>query len=714
MVIKEKQMSRVAKIRQQDEYDCGAASLSSIAEWYGVRVPLSKVRRACGCTKEGITIRGIIDGAKELGLRGKAFKCSNDKLKSLSYFSSLHAPSIGHLYRKDGMFHFVVICGVSDNNVTIMDPAEGEYRRMEKLEFINEWTGYVIFIVPGDDFEKKDEKENKYTRLLRILKFHKREILLALAGSLALTCIGVCNSLFLQQIIDNAIPQRNIVLMITIAAVVIVLIPLALYIGYGRTLYLIRNGIKIDTRLIITYLHKVFHLPADFFEEYSSGNLNSRISDAFNIRTFISEGLVSLFVSLFTLIAVLVLMFTFYSKLAFITIMFVPFYAGLYFIFDHINIKYAKDIAVADSQFESDFIDSIDGEESIRHFGAAELSTKKTEESYVQMMEKTYCAGRAISLFGAAGDGISKLLLATIIVIGGFAVFKEQMSIGEMVSFYTLSAFFTAPMSTLVNMNSMINQALVSSERLFDIIDMQDEVEDEKACPHMDFPVSYMGERSAGLEISGLSFGYPGRDILFNKFSCNIPGGKITAVFGESGCGKSTLGRLIMRDLKPSGGNIFISGFTAEDGMININALRKDDWRHYISISPQRCHLFNATILDNVTAGVLSPDIDKVVQICHNLGMENLLKTLPDGLMTCIGDKGKTLSGGEIQKISVARVLYLSPHIYIFDEATSFMDEESEKRVLSQLVNLKNSGKSVIMITHKRSNLGIADNIIKI
>jgi len=703
-------MRGMLKIRQQDEYDCGAASLSSVAAWYGVSVPLSKVRRVCGCTKEGITIKGIIDGAKTLGLSGRAFKCSGSKESAISYLEKINSPVIAHLQRKDEMFHFVVIYHVAGDRITVMDPAEGEFKRFRLKDFMAEWTGYVIYIVPGDNFEKIDQNENKYLRLFRILKFHKKEVAFALAGSIALTCIGVCNSLFLQQIIDEAIPKGDKLLVIIIAAALFILIPLALYIGYCRTLYLLRNGIQIDTRLIFSFLRKIFRLPAEFFSEHTSGDLNSRISDAFNIRTFISEGLVSIFVSILTLVAVLVLMFTFYWRLALFTLLFIPLYAGLYFISDRINHKYTHDLAIKGAQFESDFIDSVEGAESVRHYGAASLSTVKTEESYCVMTENVYGAGRAVSIFSEAGEGISKMLLATIIIIGGFAVFKQQMSIGELVSFYTLSAFFTTPMNSLVNINSLVNQAIVSSGRLLDITDLEDE--EEPGFKGIDFLKKYSTSKAEEIELSGIKFRYPGRENVFDNFSCRIPAGSITAITGENGCGKSTLGALLMRDLKQDGGKIFIHPCSAIP--IDIGSIKLSEWRRYVSISPQRCHLFNATIFENITCGEENPDVNKVAAICNDLGMESFVRSLPAGLMTYIGERGKTLSGGEMQKISIARMLYRSPAVYIFDESTSFMDEDSENYVLAKMKELSALGRSVIMITHKSSNLKIADNIIKL
>lgn len=684
------------KIKQQDEYDCGAACLSSIASWYGVKVSLSGVRRACGCSKGGVTVKGIIDGAKTLGLRAKGYKSPE---KNIDYFRETASPFIVHLER-NGMYHFVAVYRTEKEKIIVMDPSSGDYEKINIEDFKREWTGYLILLVPGDDLEKRDERVNRYVRMFRLLKFHKKELLYAIAGSIALAIIGVCNSLFLQQLIDRAIPNSDWQLLAIVSLIVIVLIPLSLYIGYGRTIYLLRNGIKIDTSLVLTYLRHIFLLPSDFFSEYSSGDITSRLSDASTIRTFISEGLVSLIVSVLTLLCVIVLMFTYYWKLALFTLLFIPFYVILYFVSDRINRKYSKELAVAGAKFESDVIDSIEGAESVRHFNAVNLSEGRCESSYTRLAEKSYRAGRAGSMFNAAGDGISRMLLATIIVIGGYAVFRRSMTMGEMVSFYTLCAFFTAPLASLVSMNSLVNQALVSSERLFDIIGLKPAGDDEKECSY-----PQLLSRPNDIEFCGIDFRYAGRENLFSDFSCIFRKGEITAVSGESGCGKTTMGALIMRDLSPSEGKIFVGG-------TDIATLKQEEWRKYVSISSQRCHVFNASILDNITAGEDNPDIDRVMMICASLGMADMIRLMPYGLMTEVGERGRTLSGGEMQKVSIARMLYINPMVCIFDESTSFMDEVSEKYVLGIMEYLRNEGKSVIVISHRNSNISIADSII--
>lgn len=691
-------MKRTIKIQQHDNYDCGAACLSSVAAWYGVKVPLAKVRRLCGCTKEGITIKGILDGGKELGLSGKAYKSENKDLQALI---KIQTPLIAHMKKENGFFHFVTIYKITKDTVSIMDPADGQMQKIPHSRFLEEWSGYIILLVPGCKFKKRDEKIGIYPRLFSLLSFHKKEIILSFAGSAALVLIGVSNSLFLQQIIDKAIPERNSTLLITISGILVALLLLSLYISYARNIYLIRNGIKIDTRLIITYVRKLFTLPMDFFNQYSAGDLNARIGDAFKIRLFISEGLISAFISVATLTVTLVLMYIYYAKLAILTSLFIPLYAGLYFLSGYINKKYNRELAVTGARFEADVLNGMESMVSVKHYGAENLSVERIEGTYTDLVHKMYQAGRAATLFGIAGDGLSRVLLTATLIIGGFSVFGMQLTVGELVSFYTLCAFFTSPLNNLVNLNNTITQAAVSSERLFEIIDLEDEAQ-ELDSAH--YPLPAQGQN---LTIQNLTYSYPGRNTLFKDLNIQIENNSITAFIGESGCGKSTLGALLMRDFIAKQGDIFI-------GNRNIRSIPIKEWRNYISIVPQKCHLFNGSLLENITCGETEPDIERVIQICAELGMDSFIKRLPSGLLTNVGENGSTLSGGEMQKISVARVLYKNPQIIIFDEATSSMDKESEIYILHKINELKQIGKTIIMITHNLANTKYADKVINI
>ncbi|MEF9986080.1 MAG: peptidase domain-containing ABC transporter [Bacteroidales bacterium] len=686
------------KIQQHSKYDCGAACLASIAAWYGIKMPLAKIRTLCGCTPQGITIKGIIEGAAAMGLSAKAYKSVD---KSITAIAHITTPIIAHIKNDDDYLHFVTIYKFEKSHIIIMDPALGSFINISYKKFTEQWCGYIILIVPGNKFEKRDETNSIFLRLTSILYFHKKEILLSLAGSAVLIVVGIGNSIFLQQIIDKAIPQGNKIMLIAISLIIFTLMSASLYIGYARTMFLIRNSIKIDTRLISCYIGKLFKLPIEFFYRYPTGDINSRVSDVFKIRTFISEGLMSVLISIITLISAFVIMFFYNNKLAILISLFIPFYIGLYYLSGYINKKYNRQLAICGAKFESEIIDSLNGIMSIKHFGAEKLSIGKIEKSYVDMAYKLNAAGRAINIFETFGDGITKSLLATILLVGGLSVLNNQMSIGELVSFYTLSSFFTAPLNNLVNINGMLTQAIVSSERLFEIIDLEEE---EIISSNI---LEYIPNNTTEITISNISFSYIGRDTLFSNLNFTIPFGKITALHGISGCGKSTIGALLLRDFELKQGKILI-------GNTNIKNISLKLWRNYITIVPQKNHLFNCSLLENITSGDSDPNINNIMDICSSLNLGPLIQKLPLGLMTNIGKEGITLSGGECQKISIARALYKDPQIIIFDEATSFLDSDSEKYVLNKIIELKENGKTIIMITHKTSNIQYADKIINI
>ena len=689
-------MKRVIKIRQQDSYDCGAATLCAVAAWYGANYSLAEVRKACGCSQDGISLKGLIQGAESLGLSGKAYSSES---KDLSPLIEIHSPIIAHITTEEGMYHFVVICRVTAKQVEIMDPAFGDYKKLPYDKFVTQWNGHIILIVPGTGFVKRNEKVSSIRIFTKLAKLNGNDLALAFAGSAALVVAGVSNSLFLQQIIDHSLPEGDSELLLFIAFAVFLLLVLSAYIGYARTLFLVRSGIKIDGRLITGYIKKIFAMPASFFSQYSCGDINARIEDAFKIRTFVTEGIISVFISIMTLFAVFVLMFTYYSKLASMLLLYIPIYLALYYICNKMNKKYSRELAVTGAKFESRTIDSIQGAMAVKHFGAEKLTLNKIEESYVDMARKIHSAGRAVSYISSASDTLSGALLATVLISGAFAVFGKNLTTGELVSFYTLCSLFTSPLNSLMTLNSIVTSATVSAERLFEIMRLNTE-EEEQGNLAVKSPA--LLSEPQDIEVKNLSFSYIGRMELFSNINLTIPKGKITAITGSSGCGKSTLAALFMRDYLPGKGSIEIGG-------INIRYLQLKEWRDYISIVTQKCSLFNGTILDNITCGEEYPDMELVSSIIGETGLDQMVRRLPMGILTNTGDGGAALSGGELQKISVARVLYKRPEIVIFDESTSSMDENSEKMILRAMLKLREKKKSVIMITHKVKNTDYAD-----
>ena len=687
------------KVKQHYKYDCGAACLASVAAYYGIKESLAQIRLHCGCTPQGITMLGIIDGAAALGLDAKGYRSPQ---KELSQIEGIQSPMIAHFMEEDGFCHYVTVYGTDSERVKIMDPATGEFQKLSHNAFKNRWSGNLIVITPGNSFAPPEDgkRENMFHTILALARHNLTEILLAFAGAIACTATSISTTFLLQQLIDNILPKGE-QLWITLAGILVfALMVLSLYIGYATTGYLIRGSIKIETSLTAQYIEKLFRLPAGFFNNYRAGDLSSRIDDIHNIRTLVTEGIIGTLTSSITVIVALIIMFFYNPLLSAYIMAFIPGYWVLFKLSGYLSKKYSRAIAVANAAFESNLLEKIASIESIRHYNASHFASEGVGKRLVALMGETNRLAGIANLMETSTLGISKALICIILTAGSVSVLKGEMSIGQLVGFYSLCSFLTVPLNSLIGAAELIAKATVSYRRISDIILLPDESlrSGEEISP-------------AGLQgnivVDDVSFRFPGRDHLFEGLSVTFQQGKATLIKGESGCGKTTLVQLLLRDYTPAGGTISFAG-------VNISQLNLAHWRDMIGYVPQRGILFDTTLLANITMGDESPCIERVVQICSQLGMSYMIEVFPQGLLTVAGEGGKGLSGGECQKICIARALYKDPQIYIFDEITSSLDKESENCVMECIRGLKKRGKTIIMITHKRDNLEIADNVVHI
>lgn len=285
-----------------------------------------------------------------------------------------------------------------------------------------------------------------------------------------------------------------------------------------------------------------------------------------------------------------------------------------------------------------------------------------------------------------------------------------RLSLGELVSFYTLSVFFISPISSLVGFDSLMNEALVASDRIYDITSSYSSLHEGDGNPS----VSVSFDADAVLEFNDVEFRYPGGRKLLEGFSARIPHSSITSIEGPNGCGKSTIASLMIGDCRPLGGKITYGG-------IDIFSIDSTCWGHFFSITSQQSHLFNATIFDNIamTPGrredkIDQKDLKKALEAALMAGMGPMLERLDKGLLSNVGPSGVTMSGGEKQMILIARTLYADTPIMIFDEAFSNMDQEGRAAFENLVLELKNKGKAVVVISHEGNITRLSDNVIRL
>lgn len=681
------------KVKQRDITDCGAACLASAASHYKLEMPVARIRQIAGTDTKGTNVLGMIKAAEQLGFSAKGVKGNQDSL------GKIPLPTIAHVIverNKVQLHHYVVIYKVNDKELTYMDPGDGNMHTFAIEEFMKQWTGVLILLIPSDDFVEKNEKVSNFKRFMFLLAPHKSILVQSLTGAILYTILGLSTSIYIQKITDNVLPTGNTNLLNLLSVGMLVIIIFQLLLGINQTLFMLKTGQKIDTRLILGYYKHLLKLPQRFFDTMRVGEIISRINDAVKIRAFINEVSISLTVNVFIVLFSFALMFIYSWKLALIMLIVIPLYTVVYIITNKLNKKQERKLMEHSANLESQLVESLNSVRTIKQFGIEDFSNMKTEVSFIGLLKTVFKSGKN-SLFSTySSEAISKVFTVILLWVGSYFVIRNEITPGELLSFYAIIGYFTSPIASLIGANKSIQNALIAADRLFEIMDLERESTEHK--------VELKREGVGDIKFENIRFAYGTRKEVFNDFSFTIPKGKLTAVIGESGSGKTTLASLLQKLYPLNSGKITINN-------LDLNHFTYESLRSMVSTVPQQLSLFSGNIVENIAVGDLQPDMERIVSIVQQLGLVQFIEKLPNGFNTQIGENGTSLSGGEKQRLAIARALYKNPEILVFDEATSSLDSESEQHVKNVIKELKQQGKTILIIAHRLSTVIDADKI---
>jgi ATP-binding cassette subfamily B protein len=390
-------------------------------------------------------------------------------------------------------------------------------------------------------------------------------------------------------------------------------------------------------------------------------------------------------------------MFTFFWKLALIMLLVVPFYAMIYYISDRLNRKVQRKVMERAADLEAQLVESLNSVGTIKRFGLEDFSNLKTETRFVSLLEIIYKSGLN-SIFSSSSTGlVSQLITILVLWVGAGYAIGSQITPGELLSFYSVVGYFTAPVTSVIGFNRILQDARIASDRLFEIFDLEIEDESNK--------IELKPEMVDDIHFENVKFRYGTRVDVFDSLNLTIKKGDITAIAGESGSGKTTLVSLLQNLYPLQSGHIRI-------GRYDLRHLTSHSLRKIVSVVPQRIDLFSGNVVDNIAVGDFNPDMTRVIEVCDKLGMTKFIEQLPHGFNTYLGENGATLSGGQQQRIAIARALYRNPEILILDEATSSLDSLAETFVQNTLKLLGEESKTVIVIAHRLSTISMAHRVI--
>lgn len=678
-------------IKQHDMRDCGAACLASVAGHYGLQLPIAKIRQLCHTDKRGTNALGLIQGLEQMGFNAKGVKASLENLPQAPL------PAIAHTIFKEQFQHYVVIYKIHKGKISVMNPAYGKIETYTTEEFAKIWTGVLILLEPNEYFEQRNEKTSLYQRFYQLIQPHRSILLQALVGAIFYTLLGLSTSIYIQKITDYVLVDGNRRLLNLLSLIMIVLLLFQIFLGVMKSVLTLQTGQKIDKYLILGYYKHLLKLPQRFFDTMRVGEIISRVNDAVKIRTFINDVSIQIVVNVFIVLFSFALMFTYYWKLALIVALVIPFYLGIYAITNWLNKKVERRMMEESAELESHLVESLNAVKTIKQFGAEIYANNKTDVHFSTLLKTIYKSVLNSLFSGNASEFVSRIFTIVLLWVGAGYVIDREITPGELLSFYALIGYFTSPVSQLIGMNKSIQNALIASDRLFEIMDLEQEEVTDK--------IELTAEQIGNINFENVNFSYGSRREVFKDFSCVIEKGKTTAIVGESGSGKTTLATLIQNLYPVNSGKITIGDY-------EVQYLSHYSLRTLIGVVPQQIDLFSGNVIENIAFGEDFPDMQRVIDLTKQLRILSFIEQLPNGFQTHLGENGSQLSGGQRQRIAIARALYKNPEILILDEATSSLDTDSEQVIQVTLNELKRTGKTLIVIAHRLSTIAYSDTIL--
>jgi len=679
------------KIKQHDATDCGATCIASISAHYGLRYPISRIRQYAFTNKKGTNILGLVEAANRLGFKAKGVRANAESLKIIP------KPAVAHIIVKETLQHFVVICKVTKKSITIMDPSDGQLHKINQEAFLKEWSGVLVLMEPEDNFKTGNLKQSIASKFLSLLIPHKSMMFQAVFGAFIYSILGLSTALYVGKITDYVLVDKNVNLLNLMGIIMLLIAILRTFIGSMKSILALKTGQRIDAALILGYYKHILTLPQQFFDTMRVGEIISRVNDAVKIRNFINNVSLDLVVNVMILFFSACLMFLYSWKLAVVTLLSAPLFFAVYWIFNRLNRKYQRKIMESGAELETQLVESLNSISTIKRFGIEEYANINTENRFVHLLRNTYRSIYGSILTQGGIQFISTGITIAVLWIGSNLAIKQELTPGTLMVFYSLIGYVLLPIDSLIKSNQTIQDALIAADRLFQIMDLEQEENNDK--------IVIEPEMIGDITFENVSFRYGSRKQVFEALNLKIEKGKTTAVIGESGSGKTTLISILQHIYPIQSGNVRI-------GSYDISQISNDSLRKIVGTVPQEIELFAGTIIENIALGIFQPDIKKIADLIEQLGLKEFIEKLPNGYLTYIGEHGASLSGGEKQRIAIARALYKEPDILIFDEATSSLDSISERYVKQTLNALAQQGKTIIVIAHRLSTVRNADMIV--
>lgn len=681
--------AKTPTVLQMEAVECGAASLSMILGYYGAWVPLEELRVACGVTRDGSKASNLLKAARRYGLSAKGFK------KEPADLASLPVPSIIHW----NFNHYLVFEGCKGGKVYLNDPASGP-RIVSEAELDASYTGVVLAFEPTEAFQKRGRKPSAFKAIRARLSGSETGLGFVILASLLMVIPGIAIAGFAKIFVDSILIAEDEDWLVPL---VLCVLTVALFQGVLTWLqqkYLLRLEARLALSMASRFLWRLVRLPIAFFQQRHVGDLSDRMAANDRVAALVSGQFATNVMNLTTVV--------FYGAAiaAFDLLL-----GGIAVAMAGVNVLALK--AVNRSREDNSrallseggklmgvTMASIRSAETLKASGMEDDSFSKWAGYQAKMLERQRKLGLSSAVLTAFPALMSSLTTAAILSVGGFRVMDGALSIGAIVAIQTLMTKFNKPITGLVDLGGQIQRIKGDFARLDDIAAYPLEPpRGPKDGETWTGPAILSGK----LQMRDISFGYSALEPpLLDGVTIDITPGARVALVGESGSGKSTLGRLIVGTLNPWQGEILFDGIPANDVPSAVFA-------DTVSYVDQDIFLFAGTVRDNLALWTDTIPETSLTRALKDALVHDDVMARSGRLDSWVGEGGVNFSGGQRQRLEIARALVSEPRILVLDEATAALDPVMEKQIDD---NLRRRGCTCVIIAHRLSTIRDCDEII--
>lgn len=683
-------------ILQHDERDCGAACLCMIAAYYGRKMTISSCRELTKTDRTGTNLYGIVEGAEKIGLHAAGLAGDPKELMESIEKRKVTFPFVAHIISKDEMLHFVVVTAYRGGKFILNDPAVGK-RSQKPEEFFKQWTGHIVTFQKSENFQRGNFARNSFGKYFALLKGYKKKSAVIILLSFLTAGIGMAGAFVFQIVIDGIRQTTESFGLAQLNVIFVALIGLYLLqagIQYIRGKLIVGLSCAMDVSMSMMFYRHLMKLPISSVMLRQTGDYISRLSDAENIQTALSEASVTILLD--SVMAVVCGWILFHQNGVLFGIS-----CGMVLLYILIVALYRNPVEVSNRKtmerkaaFQAYFKESVDGIELVKATGTEEQILNKGKARFLQLAEAAW-KNSVLSISQELLSGNVEQIGSVLILWCGFGmVLNGRMTLGTLLTFYALLAYFTEPIKNLAELQPTIQTAFVAADRLNDVLELQTENEQAE------------GENLKQIEeirFENVDFRYGNRSLTLENLSLALRKGEKIAIVGESGSGKTSLAKLLLRFYEPESGNILINGK-------EISQWSRKSLRKAIAYVSQEEFFFADSVQNNLLLGSETVDNDAIERACRISGADELIKALPFGEKTPLDENGRNLSGGQKQKLAIARALLKNPQLLILDEATGHLDAIAEEKVRRNLAE-ECENLTCIVIAHRLSMVKDCDRI---